>query len=438
MKAGTLSALGSYRNLAFRPPDEQRRAQETLLRAHLSRCQRHSPYYAATLGGVQVDSFRLEDVASLPVTTKEDIERRNADFLAVAPERVVDIVLSSGTTGKPTRIMYTESDLQRLAYNEELSFASCGFTARDIVLLTCTMDRCFIAGLAYFLGIRRLGAAAIRNGHGSLESHLAVIREMATTGIVGVPSFLRKLGQYIRHQGADPRALGIRKLVCIGEPLRGRDMKLLKLGEDLEDLWHASVYSTYASSEIVTTFCECVAQCGGHLHPDLGIVEILDDYGVAVPEGDAGEVAFTPFGTEGMPLIRFRTGDISFLLTGPCACGRLSPRLGPIIGRKKQMLKVRGTTLYPQALYAALDEIPGVSEFYVEAFSECDLSDQLRVHVAVADPRIDVREIQDRIQARVRVKPEVVVEPDAAVRERVFDARSRKPIRFFDLRKPLS
>lgn len=428
------SAVGAHRRLAFQPLDEQQRTQELLLREHLAWCQARSPYYAEALAGLRTESFRLAELASLPITTKEDLERRNADFVAVPPERVVDIVLSSGTTGKPTRILYTEADLQRLAYNEELAFSACGITPSDIVLLTCTMDRCFIAGLAYFLGIRRLGAAAIRNGHGSLESHLSVIREMKTTAMVGVPSFLRKLGQYIRQQGTDPRSLGIGKLICIGEPLRGRDMKLLKLGDDLEALWGASVYSTYASSEIITTFCECVKQCGGHLHPDLGIVEILDDSGSAVPEGEAGEVVLTPLGIEGMPLIRFRTGDISFLLREPCACGRLSPRLGPIVGRKKQMLKVRGTTLYPQALYAAMDEIPGVSEYYVEALSEADLSDRVRVHVCVADARTGVAEIQERIQARVRVKPEVVIEPDSSVREKVFDPRSRKPLRFFDLR----
>ncbi len=116
----------------------------------------------------------------------------------------MDIVLSSGTTGKPTAMMYTENDLRRLAYNEEISFASCGLTRDDVVLLTCTIDRCFIAGLAYFSGVRSLGAAAIRNGLSSAESHLEVIQRLKPTALVGVPTFLLKLGQY--HPGAGHRS----------------------------------------------------------------------------------------------------------------------------------------------------------------------------------------------------------------------------------------
>jgi phenylacetate-CoA ligase len=431
-----MTGPGKYRKLAFAPLREQRDVQSFLLREHVAWCRDNSPFYASRLGRSLVPaSVTQETISRLPITTKADLEGHNDEFLAVPPAQVVDIVVSSGTMGMPTRIMYTERDLQRLAYNEEQAFGSCGLTAQDIVLLTCTMDRCFIAGLAYFLGIRSIGAAAIRNGHGSLESHLGIIRQMNPTALVGVPSFLRKLGQYVAAQGVEPRATGVRRLVCIGEPLRGRDMGLLKLGRDLEDIWGAPVYSTYASSETVTTFCECAAQCGGHLQPDLAIVEILDDDGAPVPAGGVGEVTVTPFATEGMPLIRFRTGDISFLLTEPCACGRTSPRLGPILGRKGQMLKVRGTTVYPQALYAALDEIAGMGEYYVEVRSTADLSDEVTVHVAGAGAELTADVIRDRLQARVRVSPAVRLAPEEEVRGKVFDPRSRKPVRFHDLRR---
>ena len=429
--------FGIKPRLEFASPAAQHKIQESLLRRHLANVLRHSPFYSEQLAALKIRParFRLADLASLPFTDKAVLEERNDEFLASPASRVVDIVLSSGTTGKPTRIMYTEQDLQRLAYNEKISFASCGFTADDVVLLTCTMDRCFVAGLAYFLGIRSLGAAAIRNGNASLDSHAEILQRLKPTALVGVPTFLRKLGLFMKENGLDPASTAVRKLVCIGEPLRDAKFKPLKLGVDLEALWKAKAFSTYASSEIVTTFCECRAQQGGHLHPDLGIVEIVDEQGRPVPSGTPGEIVVTPLAVEGMPLIRFKTGDVSFLVEKTCACGRHSPRLGPIIGRKKQMLKVRGTTLYPQAIFSALEEIPGMSEYYLLVSSQDDLSDDIEVHVA-AQPGfvVSVEQVEAKLQSRLRVKPRVRIEPVERVRQQVFTAKSRKPIRFFDLR----
>jgi phenylacetate-CoA ligase len=330
--------------------------------------------------------------------------------------------------------MYTERDLQRLAYNEAISFQACGVTRADRVLLACTMDRCFVAGLAYFLGVRTLGAAAIRNGHGSLAAHLNVIRTLRPSVIVGVPTFLRKLGHHMQDSGQPPSESSVRKLVCIGEPVRDESLHPLKLGRDLQALWNATVHSTYASSECVTSFCECTAQQGGHLHPDLAVVEILDDRGQPVADGMRGEVVLTPLAVEGMPLIRFRTGDESFLMPEPCPCGRRSPRLGPILGRKQQMMKVRGTTLYPEAVYAALDELCAAGEYYLEVRSDDALADLLTIHVA-AQPGLDPVRLQDALQARLRVKPAVVVDPEPEVRQHVYAPESRKPVRFLDRRQ---
>jgi len=427
---------GAHREAAFAQETECRAMQSELLRAHLAHCLKNSPFYRDRLAGLDLDprEVDLDSLPRLPLTTKADLEARNDDFLAVPASRIVDIVLSSGTTGLPTRVMYTEHDLRRLAYNEELSFAACGVTADDVVLLTCTIDRCFVAGLAYFLGVRRLGAAAIRNGHGTMEGHLAVIRNLRPTVAVGVPTFLRKLGLHFRDSGEYPAATSIRRMVCIGEPIRDRNLDFLKLGADLEEIWNAKAYSTYASSEIVSTFCECTAQQGGHLHPDLAILEIVDEAGNAVADGEVGEVVVTPLNVEGMPLLRFATGDVSFLSREPCPCGRRTPRLGPIVGRKKQMMKVRGTTLYPQAVYTALDEMPQVVEYYISVDSQADLSDELTVHAAVSDDSCTAGTIAGKLQARLRVMPRVVVDPVEEVRQRVYTPQSRKPIRFVDRR----
>lgn len=427
------------RKLEFSRPEEIRKVQEGLLHKHVRSLASHSPYYRAlfTAQGIDAAKITVDTLHTFPLTDKTAISLANDDFLAVPLSQIVDIVLSSGTTGKPTKMMYTENDLRRLAYNEEMSFTSCGLTRDDIVLLTCTMDRCFIAGLAYFSGLRSLGAAAIRNGLSSVDSHLEIIQRLKPTAIVGVPTFLLKLGHYMKSQDIDPRGSGIKKLICIGEPIRDRNLAFLRIGESLEEVWGAKIYSTYASSETITSFCECTTQQGGHLHPDLAVVEIVNEQGEVLPPGEPGEVVMTPLAIEGMPLLRFKTGDISFVIDGPCACGRNSPRLGPILGRKKQMIKFRGTTLYPNSLYTVLDSFPGISEYYVTATSDYDLSDVIKVTVAVNDASCSADMIMDKLQAHVRVRPEVIIASEESVRKQVYTGNSRKLIRFVDERKSL-
>jgi phenylacetate-CoA ligase len=425
------------RKLEFSKPAEIRKVQEGLLKKHVHYCSAHSPFYRKLFReqGIDAEAVTLDGLRDIPLTDKTSLSLSNEDFLAAPMSRIVDIVLSSGTTGKPTKMMYTENDLRRLAYNEEISFTSCGMTRDDIVLLTCTMDRCFIAGLAYFSGVRSLGAAAIRNGLSSVDSHFEIIRRLKPTAMVGVPTFLLKLGQFVQSQGVDPRSTGVKKIICIGEPVRDRTLAFLRVGENLEAVWGAKVYSTYASSETITSFCECTAQQGGHLHPDLAVVEITNEPGEVLPPGEPGEVVMTPLAIEGMPLLRFRTGDVSFLIDEPCACGRQSLRLGPIIGRKKQMIKFRGTTLYPNSLYTVLDSFPDISEYSVTATSDYDLSDVITVHVAVTGASCSAAMIMDKLQAHLRVRPEVVIVSEERVKRDVYPGNSRKPVRFLDKRK---
>jgi phenylacetate-CoA ligase len=425
--------------LEFEPLASHRAVQAQEFEKHLRHCAAHSPYYRRLFqeSGIDPLTIGLDTLARLPVTTKTDFAHHNSEFLAVPPANIVDIVLSSGTTGKPTQVMYTERDLQRLSCNEELSFASCGIDSSDVALLTCTMDRCFVAGLAYFLGLRARGAAVIRNGHGTLTSHFEIIKSIKPSVLVGVPSFLRKLALFLNEHDLPADRTSVRKLVCIGEPVRGPDMQPLKLGADLRALWNADVYSTYASSECITSFCECTALQGGHLHPDLAILEILDEQNQPVAPGKPGEVVLTPLAIEGMPLLRFKTGDVSFLMTDPCPCGRTSPRLGPILGRKQQMMKLRGTTLYPQAVFAALDELPNLGDYYLEIDSHDDLSDELTVHVGARPGQPPPDQIREWLQARLRVTPLITIDPEDKVRHHVYSVESRKPIRVFDRRKPL-
>lgn len=426
-----------YSDLEFRSPAAIADVQAQLLTQHVRYCAVKSPFYRRLFAeqNLSPESLTLESLSDFPLTDKACLEAENTGFLAVPDEQVVDIVFSSGTTGRPTSIAYTESDLCRLAYNERQSFLSAGMRSDDTVLLTCTMDRCFVAGLAYFLGARRIGASTIRNGHGTMDGHCEIISRMSPSIIVGVPSFLVKLAHSLREQGVDPERSSVRRLICIGEPVRNRDLAPLPVCQSLYNLWDASVYSTYASSETITTFCECEAERGGHLHPELAVVEVVDEEGRRLPYGQIGEVVVTPMGVEGMPFIRFCTGDLSFLIDEPCSCNRNTVRLGPILARKKQMIKLKGTTLYPQGIALALESIPAVTEHYVEVISEGELSDRVIVYVAVDDEQWPSSRIRERLQSHLRVKPEVQIEPLERIRQRVFSPEYRKPKRFFDGRR---
>ena len=412
--------------------------QLNLLQQHLGYLQRSSPHYRRLLkisGFSLEDYMSLGDLQSLPFTGKADLAEHNLDFLAVAEEQVVDICQTSGTTGEPVTIWQTENDLQRLARNEQLAFVAAGITRSDKVLIGAALDRSFMAGLAYFLGLRKIGATAIRAGSGQLALVAELIRQQKPNVLVGVPSLFLALARRFQRSGLDPATLGVNKLICIGEPIRDPDLNLSALGVALRDGWGAEVLGTYASTEMATAFADCTAGCGGHLLPELIVTEIIGENGQPVPDCTPGEVVVTPLGIEGTPLLRYRTGDIATLHTEPCACGRQTPRLGPIIGRRAQMLKCRGTTLFPAAITSALHGIEAVQGHYLEVEREFDLSDRLRVVVGSNDASLTSEHVAELIAAKTRVKPEVVlVSPEEIMQKTILPER-RKPVTFFDYRE---
>jgi len=406
--------------------------QAQLLAVHLEYCRAKSPYYAKMCAdfpaATTANSFDI--LSSMPFTTKDDLAGNINRFVAAPECDIRDIAFSSGTTGAPLPIVYTENDLQRLAYNEQKAFIACGMTPHDKILLTCTMDRCFIAGLAYREGVRAVGASVIRNGLNSLESHAGIIATLKPSIIIGVPSFLKKLIKFLTAENIDPGC--VKKLICIGEPVRSNDCQLSLLGSLLEKLWGASVYSTYASSETITSFCDCEAGCGGHLHHDLAILEIIDDNGNQCGPGETGEVVITPLQMEGMPLLRFKTGDISQYFDEKCACGRSTPRLGPIAGRKQQMMKINGTTVYPETVFSCLETLPGIIDYYIIAQSCDGHLTQAEVTVSISGgSALTVETISSRIAATARVRLPVAIKPYDQVCRQIFPGASRKPIRFF-------
>jgi phenylacetate-CoA ligase len=370
-----------------------------------------SPFYRRLFddAGLTPEDLRcVADLRRLPLTGKRDLGNAPGVFWAVPSERVVDIATTSGTTGTPTLYPLTVEDVERLGWNEYLSFRCAGLTASDTVLLAVTMDRCFMAGMAYFEGLKRIGAATVRIGSGPPGMLLSFLDRLQPTAVVSVPTFLKKVAQYAQENKLSLTDSAVRKLICIGEPVRERDFGLNPLGQQLEILWNARVYSTYGLTELATSFCECNAGCGGHLHPSLVYVEILDEDGNPVPEGETGEIVATAFGVSAMPLLRFRTGDCSFMTHERCACGRWTPRLGPILGRKDQMMKIKGTSVYPAAVQRILDGMDEVMDYVMIVTSPSPLSDELTVMVAAkGEASAAPDRIANRFQAELKVRPTV-------------------------------
>jgi phenylacetate-CoA ligase len=413
--------------------------QEEKLAVQLAYLEQRSPFYRRLFGQHHVDISkirRLEDLQHIPVTTKEDLQRYNDDFLCVERRRITDYITTSGTLGEPVTFAATDGDLERLAYNEAISFLGAGCTSEDVFQLMTTIDRRFMAGLAYFLGVRKMGAGMVRVGNGIPELQLDSIRRFSPTVCIVVPSFLLKIIEHAEAQGYDLNQSSLRKAICIGEPLRNPDYSLNTLGQRINRHWHTlSLHSTYASTEMGASFTECSCGCGGHHHPELIIVELLDDHGRRVAEGEHGEVTVTTLGVEGIPLLRFKTGDICSYDTAPCACGLTTMRLGMVIGRKQQMIKYKGTTLYPPALYDILDNIAGVSNYFVEVYTNEIGTDEIRIRIGAArnDDAFE-KSIKDHFRAKLRVAPEIRFERPEYIQNLQNPQMSRKPVKFADKR----
>jgi phenylacetate-CoA ligase len=423
--------------LAFRSGAEIAAAQNALLGRHVRYLAEHSLFYRRLFQEAGIDPAGIRtvaDLACLPLTGKDDLAACSDDFLCVDRRDIVDLCLTSGTTGRPVALAQTARDLERLGFNEELSFRSTGITADDRVLIAAAMDRCFMAGLAYFLGLTRIGAQAIRGGSSSIPALVELVQDHRPTAMVGVPTLLLRLAERLQSDGIDPAGLAVRRLVCIGEPLRRADLSLSVLGERLRAIWGAEVFGTYASTEMATAFTDCFFGQGGHLQPELMVVEILDDQDRVLPPGVPGEVVATPLQVSGMPLLRFRTGDIATLHTEPCPCGRNTWRLGPVLGRRAQMLKYRGTTVFPPAIFGVLEELEWVRGYYLEVFDEFELSDRVRIVVGSSDPAGRAETLAECLAARIRVKPEVVVVSPEEVLRKTMQLDKRKPVTFFDYR----
>ena len=428
-------------DIEFSSSAEIKAFQEDLLHKHLFYLRKNSPYYRRVFDsyGINISKIvHLEDLTRIPFTEKKDLQLYNDDFCCVPKNRIIDYITTSGTLGDPVLFGCTEKDLQRLAYNEKKSFECAGLTPDSVVQLMTTLDKRFMAGMAYFLGLREMGAGVIRVGNGIPELQWDTIRRFHPDAIMCVPSFILKLIEYAEAHDIDYRSSSIRRIIGIGEGLRGQDFELNLLGRQIHDKWpQVQLFATYSSTEMGATFSECEYGMGGHVHPELIIVEIIGDDGMPVSDGQPGEVVVTTLGVEGMPLLRFRTGDIACKHVEQCRCGRWSYRLSPLLGRKNNMIKLKGTTLYPPAINDVLDNTDYVENYVVIVRNSKAGTDDVLVKVGLKnDPGFDVvKELKDSFRSRIRVAPEIEICDVEEIQKINYPPTGRKPVKFIDERK---
>lgn len=423
---------------AFLSKEEITSLQEEKLQETIAYLNQHSPFYKEFFSKARFNPSgikTMEDLSVIPVTIKEDLQQRNEDFLCVPRNRIIEYSSTSGTLGNPVTIMLTENDLARLACNEYASFVSTEGSINDVYQLMLTLDRQFMAGMAYYSGIQKLGAGIIRLGPGVPSLQWETILRLKPTAIVAVPSFIIKLISYAQEHHIDINSTSVKKAICVGENIRNTDFTLNPLGKKITDAWDIKLFSTYASTEMQTAFTECTECKGGHLQPDLLIVELLDEMNKAVAPGEPGEVTITTLGVEGMPLLRYKTGDICVYDDSPCACGRNSLRLSPVMGRKKQMIKFKGTTLYPPALFDMLHEMENVEDYVAEVSSNEMGTDEVTIYIVPDNFDEETnRKIRANLQARLRVSPHIKYITDEEIKKIQMPEAGRKIIRFIDRR----
>jgi phenylacetate-CoA ligase len=432
--------MNFFPDIERQAPEKIIQIQEEKLKALIQYVAANSSFYKGHFSayGIKPDSIKtLRDLLSIPPVTKDDLQRRNWDFLCVPKNKIAEYTSTSGTLGKPVTIALTENDLQRLAYNEAVSFACGDGTSNDIFQLMLTLDRQFMAGVAYYHGIRKLGASVVRIGPGVPAMQWDTIQRLKPTILVAVPSFLLKMIDFAQGHSIDLNQSSVKKAICIGESIRSANLDLNAIGRKVSEHWNIKLYSTYASTEMQTAFTECSHGVGGHLHPELLIVELLDQNDQPVQPGQPGEIVITTLGIEGMPLLRYKTGDISTAYSGECKCGRTTLRLGPIVGRKQQLIKLKGTTIYPPGIFELLNDIDLVQDYVVEVFAGDFGTDELRLHIAInGEEKVTIeKRLVHAFQSRLRVVPEMIFTSSAELEQLQLGRGERKIRRFIDNRE---
>lgn len=377
----------------------------------------------------------LDDLRRIPFTVKDDLRAAYPyGMFAVPLKDIVRVHSSSGTTGQITVVGYTRGDIDRWADLMARTFVCAGASAEDVVQVTYGYGL-FTGGLGVHYGSERLGALTIPVSGGNTRRQVQILKDFGVTVLACTPSYALLIAETARELGVDPRALPVR----IG--LFGAEPWSESMRRQIEEELGLRAIDIYGLSEVMGpgVASECVHQCGLHVFEDHFLIEIIDPETLEpVPDGETGEVVFTTLTKEGIPVIRYRTRDISRIIPEPCACGRTLRRMERVTGRTDDMLIIRGVNVYPSQIEQVLVEIPMVAPHYQVVLTKRGSMDHVEVQVEVA-PEFAFDEVGEleRLQQVVKsaIESALAVSIDVKLVEPKSVARSEgKAKRVVDLR----
>ncbi len=423
---------------------------ETIGRAELAKLQYErlkksldaaakAPYYKKIFAEhkIHIDAIRsLEHIKDLPFLTKNDLRLSYPDGMVAVPRsEIVRMHASSGTTGKSTVIFYTMRDINAWADLVARCMVATGAT-RDDVFQNMMGYGLFTGGLGLHYGAERLGCMVIPAASGNTLRQIQLMQDFGTTIIHITPSYALHLAEEIAAQGINPKDLTVKKAYLGAEPYSEATRN------KIEEQWGMHAYNSYGLSELngPGVAFECVHRCGMHLWEDYYYMEIINpDTGENLPDGEEGELVLTHLNREAMPMLRYRTRDLTRIIPEPCACGRTHRRIDRIKGRTDDMLIVGGVNVFPSQIETVLMAIPEVGNNYQIVLEREGGLDRIRIKVELYSKMFqgDIkaleslkRKIVDRLKALIVVSPRIeLLEPGS------LPPSTGKAIRVIDNRK---
>ncbi|MBO7250214.1 MAG: phenylacetate--CoA ligase [Clostridia bacterium] len=366
------------------------------------------------LGVKPEDIQTLADLAKLPFVTKQDM-RDNYPFglFAVERDKLVRIHASSGTTGKPTVVGYTENDLG--TWTDCVSRIACmgGASSSDVAQI-CFGYGMFTGALGLHYGLEKIGAAIVPSSTGNSQKQIMYMQDFETSLLVATPSYALRLAEVAKEMGIDPEKDLKVKIALVGSELLTDAMR-----EEMHKVWGKDILitSNYGMSELMGPGVsgECLEHCGMHINEDYFIPEIIDPKtGEVLPAGETGELVITCIKKEGLPLIRYRTKDITRLYYEPCKCGRTFCRMENLSGRSDDMLKIRGVNVFPSQIEEVILGIDELGPHYEIILEREGYLDKLTVKVELAHST-DSFSTLERISKEVRSRLKVMLGLDAKI-----------------------
>jgi phenylacetate-CoA ligase len=380
---------------------------------------------------VHPDDIReLLDVRKLPFMFKRDLRDSYPDKIFTATqEDLVRYHVSSGTTGKPTVVGYTQNDLNSWTTSLARALTSIGLGRGDVIQVSYGYGL-FTGGLGLHYGAERIGATVLPTSVGNTERQIELMQDLGSTAIACTPSYLLHMGEVAEKIG-----VSIKKDTKLRAGILGAEPWTEKMRERMEDWLGIKAYDIYGTSELSgPMFTECTEQNGFHIWGDIALTEIIDPKtGEPVAPGEKGELTITILQKEALPMIRFRIGDITSMDEGVCPCGRTHPRVQRIQGRVDDMLIIRGINVFPSQVEYALMAIPEVGQHFQIVVDRKGALDDMLVRVELtkdsfSDKITDLMIIRERIEHKLRnalnVNADVeLVEPGSLPR---YEGKSKK------------